>query len=527
MSNIENFDIQTHIIDSIVETFDTMVSMEIAVSDSEPPNTAGVSRMVAAVNFAGNIIGLINIQVTSSLAKQMMANMLELEPDEVEDDGGIKDMLAEISNIVGGNLKSALNDAGHPCVISTPSLTYGADFSIKSLSMDRFERYLFSYQEDLIFVEVGLKAQQITGDGDDFSASDALGNLNHIDVEKVNALDIKAQVSESVIDVFDTMLSARLEPTEKIPSESLEALRNVGSVSFAGDATGMVSIHVGDKFARELAADMLGMEVEELEGDEEIRDMMGELGNIVGGNLKSAFTDAGMACALSTPSFTTGTDFKIESLNMEKYERFAFRCDDHIVFVEMGVKISDLVKAAGKQGKDIHYEVGNGEKGEKLSQEEIAAALQEAGEAREAAAAESPAEDPPQPEPASQPAAAQTEQPPPPPPAAPPAQQAEATPQSPANEQPKRPEDFDLDLLLDIPLEIKVELGRARIQIQELLNLAPGSAVKLVRLEGEPVDILVNDTLIAQGEVVVQNEKYGIRVTHITSRIDRIRSFSI
>jgi flagellar motor switch protein FliN/FliY len=70
-------------------------------------------------------------------------------------------------------------------------------------------------------------------------------------------------------------------------------------------------------------------------------------------------------------------------------------------------------------------------------------------------------------------------------------------------------------------------LGRARITIQKLLNLAPGSAVKLIKLEGEPVDILVNDTLIAKGEVLVQNEKYGIRVTEITSRMDRIRSFSI
>ena len=91
----------------------------------------------------------------------------------------------------------------------------------------------------------------------------------------------------------------------------------------------------------------------------------------------------------------------------------------------------------------------------------------------------------------------------------------------------KTPEDFDLNLLLDIPLDIKVELGRARIKIQKLLNLAPGSTVKLVKLEGEPVDILVNETLIAKGEVIVQNEKYGIRVTEITSRMDRIRSFSI
>jgi len=287
----------------------------------------------------------------------------------------------------------------------------------------------------------------------------------------------------------------------------------------------MVSIHVGDNFTRKLAADMLGMEIEELEGDEEIRDMLGEVGNIVGGNLKSAFTDAGLACALSTPSFTTGTDFKIESLNMEKYERFAFRSDDNIVFVEMGVKISELVQAADKQGKDIQYEVNDEETSATLNEEQTAAALQEFSDSQETAAVESLAKDQPQSEPFSQQAAAQTAEPDQPQPDAPPGQA--ATSQSPKNEAQKRPEDFDLDHLLDIPLEIKVELGRTRIQIQELLNLSPGSAVKLVRLEGEPVDIMANDTLIAKGEVVVQNQKYGIRVTEITTRMDRIRSFSI
>jgi flagellar motor switch protein FliN/FliY len=87
-------------------------------------------------------------------------------------------------------------------------------------------------------------------------------------------------------------------------------------------------------------------------------------------------------------------------------------------------------------------------------------------------------------------------------------------------------EDFDLNLLLDIPLEITVELGRARIRIQELLNLEPGSTVTLSKLEGEPVDIRANDKLIARGEVVLQNKKYGIRITVITSRMDRIKSLN-
>lgn len=101
---------------------------------------------------------------------------------------------------------------------------------------------------------------------------------------------------------------------------------------------------------------------------------------------------------------------------------------------------------------------------------------------------------------------------------------------SPAEEKPPQEmqaiEDFDLNLLLDIPLEITVELGRTRIQIQELLSLGPGSAVSLSKLEGEPVDILANDKLIARGEVVLQNKKYGIRITEITSRMNRIKSLT-
>jgi flagellar motor switch protein FliN/FliY len=85
-------------------------------------------------------------------------------------------------------------------------------------------------------------------------------------------------------------------------------------------------------------------------------------------------------------------------------------------------------------------------------------------------------------------------------------------------------EDFDLNLLLDIPLEITVELGRSKIPIQELLNLGPGSTVTLSKLEGEPVDVLANDKLIARGEVVLHNKKYGIRITEITSRMNRIKS---
>ncbi|MDB5084650.1 MAG: flagellar motor switch phosphatase FliY [Bacilli bacterium] len=81
----------------------------------------------------------------------------------------------------------------------------------------------------------------------------------------------------------------------------------------------------------------------------------------------------------------------------------------------------------------------------------------------------------------------------------------------------------NLDLLLDIPLSITVELGRAKKQIREILELVPGSIVELDKLAGEPVDIMVNNKLVAKGEVVVIEENFGVRVTDIISTAERIR----
>jgi flagellar motor switch protein FliN/FliY len=80
-----------------------------------------------------------------------------------------------------------------------------------------------------------------------------------------------------------------------------------------------------------------------------------------------------------------------------------------------------------------------------------------------------------------------------------------------------------LDLVMDIPVTLSVELGRTRIQIRELLQLAQGSVVDLDRLAGEPMDVLVNGFLIARGEVVLVNDKFGIRLTDIVSPNERAR----
>ena len=79
-----------------------------------------------------------------------------------------------------------------------------------------------------------------------------------------------------------------------------------------------------------------------------------------------------------------------------------------------------------------------------------------------------------------------------------------------------------LDFILDIPLKITVELGRSRMAIRDILALTQGSVVELSKFAGEPLEVLVNDKLIARGEVVVVNEKFGIRLTDIISPVERI-----
>jgi flagellar motor switch protein FliN len=84
----------------------------------------------------------------------------------------------------------------------------------------------------------------------------------------------------------------------------------------------------------------------------------------------------------------------------------------------------------------------------------------------------------------------------------------------------------DITMILDIPVQLTVELGRTRIPIKHILQLAQGSVVELDAMAGEPMDVLVNGYLIAQGEVVVVNDKFGIRLTDIVTPSERMRRLS-
>ncbi|MCO6539356.1 MAG: flagellar motor switch protein FliN [Gilliamella sp.] len=84
----------------------------------------------------------------------------------------------------------------------------------------------------------------------------------------------------------------------------------------------------------------------------------------------------------------------------------------------------------------------------------------------------------------------------------------------------------DINLILDIPVDLSVELGRTKIAIKDLLNLTQGSVIALDGLAGEPLDILINGYLIAQGEIVVVGDNYGVRITDIITPSERVRRLS-
>ena len=87
-------------------------------------------------------------------------------------------------------------------------------------------------------------------------------------------------------------------------------------------------------------------------------------------------------------------------------------------------------------------------------------------------------------------------------------------------------EPASLDLILDIPLAVTVELGRSKMLINDLLQLGQGSVIELTKLVGEPLEVLVNNKLVARGEVVVVNEKFGVRLTDIVTPMERVKSLA-
>jgi flagellar motor switch protein FliN/FliY len=440
---------------TLMDTFETMLSMSLEPAEQGPAAPAKAGQIVGAVNFGGEVIGVMSLHVDEKFGRIMTAAMLGMQPDEVEDEEQIKDVIGELTNIVAGNLKTDFLDGGLQCIISAPSITRGSDFKIDPLDIAPIQHLHFAAQDCPLRLEYCLKEE--SGAGQQVAA---VGVLSSAEInDKINSVDIRTAIINSVIDVFFTMLSMEIEHIGQVPASFEQGKRTVGSVSFAGDVDGIFNIQVNDDFGRIMTAAMLGMSTEEVEGDEQVFDVLREMSNIIGGNLKSQFVDAGLSCILSTPAITNGLDFTIEPLNTISPQRILFAYQDHTIIVEAGVK---RLQVAGEAAADLPSAAGR-----------------ENPLAPEAAA---------------------------------------------AGGSDQMIDDYhNLDIIMDIPLEVTVELGRNRKKINDLLKISDGSVIELEQLEGEPVDILVNKTLIARGEVVVEKEKYGIRISQIISRKDRIK----
>ncbi len=153
-------------------------------------------------------------------------------------------------------------------------------------------------------------------------------------------LNLPDLMNNSVRDVFETMLSMEIKAVE-VPSDHQPgtAERIIGVVGLAGPFQGAVYFHLAEPFALHIASTMLGMAPEEL-GHSEVNDVVGELTNMIGGNIKSRLSDAGFRCNLSVPSVVRGTDIDIETVELDsgRKEQRVFVAQEQVVQLVVAIK---------------------------------------------------------------------------------------------------------------------------------------------------------------------------------------------
>jgi CheY-specific phosphatase CheX len=145
-------------------------------------------------------------------------------------------------------------------------------------------------------------------------------------MEKIRIPAVEANITNSIIETFQTMLGMDLVKVGQVTDPGLNEKRLVGAVHFAGEVVGTLAFHVSQTFARQITSAMLGSEESQSNDDEAIKDVLGELTNIVSGNLKSDFLNSDLACVISTPSITHGSDFRIDPSKMGERHQWVFRC---------------------------------------------------------------------------------------------------------------------------------------------------------------------------------------------------------
>lgn len=328
VSKLEAIDLKKLVNTTTKKVFDTMLSMELKYFKSDfdikdfPPKTDGM-RLVGSISLVGLVVVNVSIHVNALFGRIITAAMQDVEPISITD-GDVSDAVAELTNMIGGNLKSFFCDTGLDCKSSVPSVTSGHDFKITNKGWNKREILAFRYQLHNILVDVRIKKRNNIISG---------GNSSMKEIKKINMEEF---ITKTTCDVFKMMLSMDLRAFEPYPCRIDKEQRIVGAVCFAGAIVGCINIQVSHEFSRIMTVAMLGMD--EIE-DEAVDDVVGELSNMIGGSLKSKFCDTGMPCELSIPTVTSGKDFKIESMGWTRHECYAFQnSDGHLTYVEIFIK---------------------------------------------------------------------------------------------------------------------------------------------------------------------------------------------
>ncbi len=327
MAGIEDLDLKGLITNATYQVFKTMLSMEIEPYETPPPAPPPTeNRIVGAVGFAGDVVGNVSIQVSEVFSHIITAAMLGIEPDEDLETDEVSDAIGELSSMISGNVKSRLSDFGFPCDLSFPSVTTGSDFKIEHMNWEREDSFSFRYGEHNAHVDIRIKMASAV-------------ELEQKALDDIIGVDIEEFITNATNEVFDMMLSMPVERCDPKEAAVEQGHKIVGAVSFAGDVVGNVNVQVSSLLGKLITANMLGVEADEIEDNEEVNDMVGELSNMIGGSLKSRFCDSGFTCDLSIPSVTSGKHFTIESMGWEKHELYAFRYQQHTTLVEVCMKL--------------------------------------------------------------------------------------------------------------------------------------------------------------------------------------------
>ena len=150
--------------------------------------------------------------------------------------------------------------------------------------------------------------------------------------------DLEQMVGFSVTGVFGTMLNLEIKPETPTDNMANGEPHMASSVGFIGRLTGVVYIYCACSFARRITSGLLGLSEAEIDGDEMVNDAMGELANMVVGNLKSRLSDRGIPCVLTIPSIVRGSQFTIEPVSTSERKVFAYRCGGNQLLVEVLIK---------------------------------------------------------------------------------------------------------------------------------------------------------------------------------------------